>query len=84
MIRRLVTWSRRLVGAIALGAAAWWSLEAVMTWWAFRYLGHRVVDAETGDPVGVRIVPLTPDELAAYDERRRFEEAWAAGLDTPL
>lgn len=81
MIRRLATWTRRLVGIVALGLAAWWSVEAVMTWWAFRYLGHRVVDPETGEPAGVRIVPLTAAELAEYDERARFEAAWAASRE---
>lgn len=78
MIRRLLTFARRLVGLVAVAAAAWWSIEAVMTWWAFRYLGHKVVD-DTGTPVGIRIVPLTPAETAAARaaEPEIYAAAWA-------
>lgn len=84
MIRRALAWARRIVGLVALAAAAWWALEAIVAWWAFRYLGdhpQRGVDASTGEPYGVRVSPLSPAEReAALAVEREAADAWADEL----
>jgi len=71
---------RRILGALFFALAGWWSvawLRETMRRSTFRFS----VDAETGEPYGLRITPLTPAErLEAIDREWDAQDQWS--LDT--
>lgn len=71
MIRRLLTWARRLAGLTLLAWSAYWALESVASWIAFRWLGEPLLarDAETGELYGFQVSPLTPSQRQAALQR---------------
>lgn len=69
--RRVAPFARRLVGLGLLATAAWFALEAIAAWWAFRVLGRPLVavDADTGELYGFQVSPLTPSQRQAALDR---------------